>query len=371
MDTGNATRIRHIEAIPIGLPYTHDGPPTGFGGTQWTTLRYVLIKVTTEDGLVGWGEGFGYNVQGATVDVLRNTLAPLAIGKDAADIAGLMSWLKHTLHLFGRAGPTQYALGGLDIALWDLAGKRAGVPVSTLLGGRSRTVIPAYSSLMRMSDPQGVAHACERLLTKGFTQVKLHEHTVAAVAAARETLGPDIALMLDVNCAWTLNEAMSIAPQLAPYSLKWLEEPLYPPEDFASLARLRRSANVPLAAGENLPNAWAFKSAIESQALDYLQPSVTKVGGISEFRTILTLAEMHGHAVAPHSPYFGPGLLATIHLAAFSPLIGAIESFGLTLHAPLFGAIGLPDSQGMIGVPDAPGLGADPDPDIVERFTIR
>lgn len=366
----DGSKIRSIEAIPIGLPYTHDGPPTGFGGTHWATLRYVLVKVVTEDGLTGWGEGFGYNVQSATVDVVRNTIAPLVVGKDASDITGLIGWLAHTMHLFGRGGPTQYARSGLDIALWDLAGKRAGMPVSQLLGGMSRKEIPAYSSLMRMPDPRGVAHACERVLTKGYKQVKLHEHTVAAVAAAREAIGPKVDLMLDVNCAWTSNEALEMAKKLAPYQLKWLEEPVFPPEDFASLARLRRFADVPLAAGENLPNAWAFKSALESGALDYLQPSVTKVGGISEFQAILTMAEMYGSAVAPHSPYFGPGLLATIHLAAFSPLIGGIESFGVTLDAPLFGDIGLPDGRGVIRVPEGPGLGADPDPDVIERFAI-
>lgn len=368
--SGNS-KIRSIEAIPVGLPYTHDGPPTGFGGTNWTTLRYVLVKVVTEDGLTGWGEAFGYNVMSATVEVINNTLAPLAVGKDAGDIAGLMGWLKHTMHLFGRGGPTQYGLGGLDIALWDLAGKRAGMPVAQLLGGMSRRELPAYSSLMRMPDPGAVARACERVLAKGYRQVKLHEHTVEAVAAAREAVGADIDLMLDVNCAWTPNEALGIAKKLVRYQLKWLEEPIYPPEDFASLARLRQLADVPLAAGENLPNAWAFKGMIESGALDYLQPSVTKVGGISEFRTILTMAEMHGRAVAPHSPYFGPGLLATLQLAAFSPLIGGIESFGVTLDAPFFGDIGLPDGRGVIRVPDGPGLGADPDPEVIERFMIR
>lgn len=363
--------IRSIEAIPVGLRYTHDGPPTGFGGTNWTTLRYALVKVCTEDGLTGWGEGFGYNVLPATVAVIRDTLAPLAVGRDAADISALMGWLKHTLHLFGRGGPTQYALGGLDIALWDLAGKRAGVPLGQLLGGLSRREIPAYSSLMRMPDPRAVAVACERVRERGYTQVKLHEHTVEAVAAARAALGDDFELMLDVNCAWTPNEALAMAQRLVPHRLKWLEEPIYPPEDFDALARLRERAPVPLAAGENLPNAWAFKSAIASGALDFLQPSVTKVGGVSEFRTILELAGMHGRAVAPHSPYFGPGLLATLQLAGHSALIGGIESFGVKLETPLFGDVGLPDARGLIRVPDGPGLGADPDPEIIARCRIE
>ncbi|SAK55972.1 mandelate racemase/muconate lactonizing protein [Caballeronia hypogeia] len=366
----SGSRIRSVEVIPVGLRYTHDGPPTGFGGAQWTTLRYALVKVCTDDGLVGWGEAFGYNVLSATVQVIRDTLAPLAVGRDAADIAGLMGSLKHTLHLFGRGGPTQYALGGLDIALWDLAGKRAGTSVAALLGGMRRREIPAYSSLMRMPDPAGVARACEKVLARGFTQVKLHEHTVEAVAAARGAIGEDAELMLDVNCAWTPGEAERIVEQLVPYRLKWVEEPIYPPEDFEALARLRQRVPVPLAAGENLANAWSFKAAIASGALDFLQPSVTKTGGISELRTILTMAEMHGCAVAPHSPYFGPGLLATLQLAAHSPLIGQIESFGVRLETPLFGPVGLPDARGVIHLPDGPGLGADPDPEVIEACRI-
>ncbi|AET92863.1 putative racemase [Burkholderia sp. YI23] len=364
------SRITSVEVIPVGLRYTHDGPPTGFGGAQWTTLRYALIKVCTQDGLVGWGEGFGYNVLSATVQVIRDTVAPLVVGRDAANIAGLMASLKHTLHLFGRGGPTHYALSGLDIALWDLAGKRAGVPVAELLGGMQRREIPAYSSLMRMPDPAAVARASEKALSRGFNQLKLHEHTVEAVAAAREAVGEDVELMLDVNCAWTPGEAQRIMERLVRYRLKWVEEPIYPPEDFESLARLRQRVPLPLAAGENLANAWAFKAMLASGALDYLQPSVTKVGGISELRTILTLAEMHGCAVAPHSPYFGPGLLATLHLASHSPLIDQVESFGVRLETPLFGPIGLPDANGMIRIPDGPGLGADPDPDVIEACRI-
>jgi L-alanine-DL-glutamate epimerase-like enolase superfamily enzyme len=362
-------RIVSMEPITVAIPYRHEGPLTGFGGSVWPTLRYLLVRVETEDGLIGWGEAFGYGVIPATAAVIRETLAPLAIGRDAADVAGLMEEIKKTVHIYGRGGPTQYALGGLDIALWDLAGKRAGRPLAELLGGLGRKAIDAYSSLMRLSDPATVRRGCERALQKGFRAVKLHETTEPAVTAAREALGPDTALMVDVNCAWRFDEALAMARSFERNRLTWLEEPIWPPEDVASMERLRAAGDTPLAAGENVPNAWAFKP-LASGALDYLQPSVTKVGGITEFMKVASLAEFNGKRIAPHSPYFGPGLLATIQIAAACPLISWIECFGVELETPLFGSTGLPDGNGSIAVPTGPGLGMDPDPDVLARLRV-
>lgn len=363
--------IKKLEAIPVSIPYTHDGPPTGFGGAIWRTLNYLLIRVETEDGLVGWGEAFGYNCIPATQAAFEAMVVPQAIGKDASNIAKLMRELKRAMHLFGRSGPVQYALGGLDIALWDLAGKRAGVSVSALLGGPIRDRLQAYTSLMRLSDPATVRHACKRALQKGFKRVKLHEVTVDAVAAARETLGPDIQLMLDVNCAWDLKTAITMGRALEPYRLKWLEEPIWPPEDVDALKELRAAVDIPIAVGENIGNAPAFNLLLASDAVLYMQPSVTKVGGISEFGEVAALAKAHNRLLAPHSPYFGPGLLATLQMGAVFPEIGGVEIFGVELEAPLFGAVGLPNAEGDVVIPAGPGLGADPDISVVEQYRVR
>ena len=362
--------IDKIEAIPVAIPYRHDGPPTGFGGTVWKTLNFLIVKVSCKDGAIGWGEAFGYNIIPATRVALDTVVAPLAVGRDSSDIAGLMESLKKPLHIFGRSGPVQYALSGLDIALWDIAGKRAGVSVAKLLGGASRDSLIAYSSLLRLNEPATVSNACRRALEKGFRRIKLHEITVEAVAAARDAIGDDVELMVDVNCAWRATEAMTMARRLEPYRLKWLEEPVWPPEDIEGLDRIRAVSDVPIAVGENIANAWSFKPLLKSTAVNYLQPSVTKMGGISEFSRVAMLAEMHGRLLAPHSPYFGPGILATLQMAAAYPLIGGIESFGVELEAPLFGRIGLPGADGTIAIPQGPGLGADPDPDVMTRYRV-
>lgn len=363
-------KITDIEAIPVAIPYSHDGPLTGFGGSVWPKLTYLLVKVSTDDGLVGWGEAFGYNAIPATRAALEQIVKPLAVGKDADDLAALMLSLKKPLHLFGRSGPVQYALSGLDIALWDLAGKKAGCPVARMLAKEPRTSIPAYKSFMRLKDPAIISTACARAREQGYSSIKLHEITVEAVAAARQALGDDINLMLDVNCEWVADDAVRMAQALQPYNLKWLEEPVWPPEDVGALSRMKVAAPVPLALGENLANAWSFYPLLEDGVVDYYQPSVTKVGGISEFVDIARSATRLGRRIAPHSPYFGPGLLATVQLAAAYPVIGGIEVFGVDLDDYLFGPHGLPGSNGEIAVPVAHGLGCDPDPDIIAKYRI-
>ncbi len=363
-------KIIAIQTIQVSIPYRHEGPLTGFGGTVWPTLSYLLVRVETEDELVGWGEAFGYNAMAATIAAMETMVKPLALGKDTSNLAALMGGLRKSLHLFGRSGPVQYALSGLDIALWDLAGKRAGKSVAGLLSHEPRPSIPAYKSFMRLQQPDIISRACERAIDQGYQSIKLHEITVEAVAAARKAVGDRASLTLDVNCEWSADEAIDMARQLQPYRLKWLEEPIWPPEDLAGLARLRDTVDIPLALGENLANAWSFFPLLDDGVLDYFQPSVTKMGGISELSLVAQAAAKKGRTLAPHSPYFGPGLLATLQLAAAFRNIGAVEVFGVDLESPLFGAVGTVDANGSIAIPLGPGLGCDPDPEVIERYRV-
>ena len=363
-------KITSLEPIVVSIPFTHDGPITGFAGQTWTRLDYLLVKVSTDDGLTGWGEAFGYGCIPGTRAILESQVVPLVLGREAGDIGALMAELKTTLHVFGRSGPVQYALSGLDIALWDLAGKRAGLSIHALLGKAGRRQVPAYASKLRLSEPRAVADACEKAARHGFTGIKLHEVTVEAVAAARAAVGPGVALMLDTNCPWTPDEAASHAERLLPYQLAWLEEPIWPPDDIVNLATLRRRFPIPLATGENAANAWAFTALAETPELDILQPSITKVGGVSEFLTVGALCYLHGRQLVPHSPYFGPGLLATLQMAAVFPAMPWFEYLSVTLERPLFGDVASVRSDGSIAIPDGPGLGADPDPETLQRYRV-
>ena len=235
-------RINRVETIVVRIPYQSGGPSQAeaWGGKPWATADALLVKVTTDEGIAGWGEAFGYNVIPATKSAIDQVLAPLCIGRDPLGFEDLMLDLQQKLHIFGRGGPIIFGLSGIDIALWDIAGKASGQPVHKLLGGGARQKLPCYASLIRYSDPKFVAANVERATGQGFRHVKLHEISVEATRAARVAAGAGIAIMLDVNCPWNLRQAQDMAVRLREFDLYWLEEPVWPPEDYRALAEMRK-----------------------------------------------------------------------------------------------------------------------------------
>jgi D-galactarolactone cycloisomerase len=362
-------RIERIETIPLKIPFEPVGKPTGWRGRAWTGLETLLVRVETSDGLVGWGDAFAYHCQPAVKAALDRMVAPMALGRDPRDIAGLNYQLQKALHLFGRYGITIFAIGGLDIALWDLAGKRAGKPLAELFGGPVRTEIAAYASLFHLHDIEIVAEHTRQALAQGYRHIKLHETEEPEVRAARETAGAGMPIMVDTNCPWTPVEARANALRLKPYDLHWLEEPIFPPEDFRSLAALRRETGIAIAAGENACTAFEFQQMFAAGAVTYAQPSVTKVGGITEFRKVAALAETSGVALMPHSPYFGPGFLATLQLMSVRSE-GYIEVFYMKRAACLWRGRINADANGDIAVPQGPGLGYEPDPNVMQQYRV-
>lgn len=360
-------KIVQAEAIPLTIPFNAGGARAGWDGQAWNGLDVVLIRLETADGLIGWGEAFSYNCRRAVTAAFEDMVAPVVRGRDVTDIAGLMAELQQTLHLFGRYGITLFALSGLDIALWDLAAKSAGQPLGEFLGGAGPREIPGYASLFRYGEPDVVAERTRAALAEGYRHIKLHEIREPEVAAAREAAGPEVPIMVDTNCPWSPAEAREMALRLKPYDLYWLEEPIFPPEDFRALAHLRAETGVPLAAGENACTAFQFQEMFAAGAVDYAQPSVTKVGGIAEFRKVAALARSHGVALMPHAPYFGPGFLATLQLMAALPDSGLAEWFYLDREACLYGNAIAPKA-GIFQVPQGPGLGAEPDPEVIKDY---
>jgi D-galactarolactone cycloisomerase len=363
-------KIVDVRTYTLDIPFDFGGPEGGWGPSAWKQLTTLLVRVETQSGLVGWGEAFGYSCADAVRHVIEQLVTPALIGRDAADIAGISRHLQQSLHLFGRYGITMFAISGIDIALWDIAGKAAGRPLNHLLGGATRDSIPAYSSLFRYSDPELVAAKCASSIAEGFAAVKLHEITEEAVAAARHSLGDGVPLMVDTNCPWTPAQAYAMAKRFKPYDLTWLEEPIFPPEDHLALAQLRQRSGVALAAGENHCTAFQFRDMIAAGAVDYLQPSVTKVGGITELRKIAALAETSATVLMPHSPYFGPGWLATLHLMSAIPESGWIERFYTTVEASTSGEF-IHINNGGFKVPTGPGLGLDPDTDVIRDYARK
>jgi len=360
-------KIVAVETSVVAMPFEMGGPHTRFAGQLWDRLEILLVKVETEDGFTGWGEAFGHAAISATKAAIDTIIAPLMLGRDSRDINRITREILHGTHLLGRNGPFVFGFSGVEIALWDLAGKRAGQPIWRLLGGAERHALTAYASLLNYTDPQLVAKNVTAACEAGYQYIKLHEVTCEATRAAIEApAAGDARIMLDVNCAWLPHVARDYAASLADDGLYWLEEPVWPPEDVQGLASVR-PYGIPLAAGENTAGLFGFKTLIEAKAIDIAQPSVTKVGGIGEMVRIIQLCQVNGVAVFPHSPYFGPGLIASCHVAAALIDDPLIEILWLEMEANPFDPW-VRARDGKVALPQGPGLGVEPDPDVLTRY---
>jgi D-galactarolactone cycloisomerase len=357
-------KITEVRAIPLTIPVA---PMTPTSAWEAGIGRQALVRVTTDEGFVGWGECFAYGVTLAVCSVVDDALGPLVVGQDPTRIELLLDRMHRALMIWGRRGLAMMAVSGVELALWDLLGKARGVPVYQLLGGLCQPRLRGYASLLRYESPAEVRQAVAAALDQGFTAVKLHQTDVASVAAAREVAGPAVDIMLDTNCPWTVEEAIAVGRRLEPYALRWLEEPVWPPEDYAGLARVRQALRMPIACGENDATVFAFREILAAEAADVVQPSITKVGGIAEMKKIATLAAAANVTFVPHSFYFGPGLAATLHVAAAMPGVPYVELPPGQLAAPLL-AEPIRQAGGVAAGSARPGLGADPDPDVLKRY---
>jgi L-alanine-DL-glutamate epimerase-like enolase superfamily enzyme len=363
----DADTIARIETFPLRIPLRAGAGPAASSQAEPPAVDSLLVKVTTAQGYEGWGEALGFETAPMARQAIEGVIAPLCAGQDAMRIAPLMRALQERLHVLGRAGSLMHALSALDIALWDIAGKAAGVPLHRLLGGGVAD-LACYASLDGYFDPALARAGVRDALDAGFRGVKLHERDVAVVRAAREEAGPDVDLMLDVNCAWSLNQAREKAAELAGIGLKWLEEPLWPPENYDGLARLRAACAIPVAAGENVSTLLDFDRLMGGGAVDFVQPSPAKMGGVTELCKVFTVAAVRNVTTVPHTFYHGPGLLAAVQVsAALGTADTMIEWRHCDLEARVYGSALIPE-QGRIRVPQGPGLGIDPDPAVLRAY---
>jgi L-alanine-DL-glutamate epimerase-like enolase superfamily enzyme len=366
-------RITDVKAHHIRIPFDAGAASFRQGASAIAALDMVIVEVSTDTGLTGWGDAFAYVCPKTTVTAIEEMVAPQARGlevPDAEGIPGFMDRIQRNLHLFGRYGITMFAISGLDIALWDLAARVQGLPLHRLLGASQRTRIPAYASLLRIGTPEHVASECQGALRRGYTAIKLHETATPAVFAARQAIGAGIPLMVDMNCPLDGAEAIAFAQACRAATPMFLEEPVWPPEDFATLAEVRAKGGLNIAAGENACTVHQFRQMMTAGAVSYAQPSVIKVGGITEYLKVAALADQMGVRLAPHSPYFGPGLLATLQLMSLRDDGSFVEVFYMNRAACLWrGQIDV-DANGCIAVPEGPGLGYEPDQETMARYRV-
>lgn len=357
-------KITDVQAHLLAIPLKEVDFPAPW---VWGGFNQIIVEVRTDEGITGYGEAFGYGIPVAVASAINKGLKPALIGADPRDILSLHDRMLKENHLYGRYGITIFAISGVDIALWDIAGQCANLPLYRLLGGTSKERVPAYASLVRYSRQADLKTAALHAKRAGAKMIKLHQIDAESLRTFRKAAGDEIGLTVDVNCAWSFQQALEKALEFSPFRLDWLEEPIFPPEDFKSLARLGALSGMPLASGENACTVFQFQEMLEKEAVTYIQPSVIKVGGITEWRKVATLAELYNAVIAPHSPYFGPGLLATIHLVATHPLAQWVEYLYVNLEASVFQD---PPrfANGYLRVPQGPGLGLKIDPAVIREY---
>jgi D-galactarolactone cycloisomerase len=366
-------KIREIRLLPLLRER---------GGDGWESEAqnlHTIVELITDEGVTGVGSVYtSTQLVAGAVEVLRSRL----IGASATDPARVAETLHQQTFWQGRGGSITHAISGIDTALWDIFGKVTGQPISRLLGGRHRERIKPYGSLI-MTEPDAMRARLEPGLARGFKAFKIGwgpfgrrdtRTDEAIVAAAREVVGSGVELMVDAGGSaayWPhgYKWAIHAARMLAQYDVSWLEEPLRP-DDLDGYVRLTEHSPVPIAGCEVLTRRQSFLPWIERRAVDYIQPDVTKVGGISEQHRIAQYADDHAIMLVPHGFNTALGLAADLQVVAAAGNARWVEYI---LPAPFIDDLcetpPVLDAEGMLRIPDGPGLGFRWNPDGIARHT--
>jgi L-rhamnonate dehydratase len=368
-------KITAIEPIVLRLPNVTED----IDGTQ----DDLLIRIETDEGLVGWGEvDSSPEVAKAVIEApashgISHGLRELLIGRDPFDIEQLWELMYHKSIYYGRYGVAIHAISGVDIALWDIAGKAVGKPVHKLLGGSYRSTARAYASALMPEKPREAEGMAREYVQKGFTAMKFgwgplgqdEERDIELIAGARSGAG-DAKLMIDFGQRYTAKKAIRIANRTDKYRLDWMEEPL-PPDDFAGYRQLATSVSVDIAAGEAESGRRSFQRLIEEGRINVIQPDISRAGGLTETRKIATLARDGNTRLVPHAFKSDILLSACLHLIASLPDQELLE-FSVT-KSPLRNDLLLEPLRavdGFVRIPQKPGLGIELNPEVIARYRV-
>jgi L-alanine-DL-glutamate epimerase-like enolase superfamily enzyme len=372
-------RIADVQAWAVSFPLPPDAS-VRLGIGRAVKRDAVVVKVTTEDGVVGWGESHHGRSPGAVAHHVNTTLRQLVLGLEATDVVGVWSRIyRYQLGSHGLGAATAIAMSGIDIALWDIRGRLAGWPLYRLLGGAARAV-PAYAGGVSLGfqDPAALVEEARAVVARGYRALKLRvgdspERDLARVTAVRRALGDDVVLLTDANTGYSLADARRVMPALEALGVGWLEEP-FPPHDHRAYAQAAGFARLPLAAGENHYTRFEFHRLIEDRAVTILQPDLSKTGGVTEALRIAALASAWKLPIHPHTSMTGLNMAATVHLLAAIDNAGFFEGdvsrdnlFRDRLVHPAPYAV---DAEGCVRPLEGPGLGLEVDEDFLRRHPV-
>ncbi len=368
----------------IGLEYAF-APENAYGMSRGGGFKRHsgLVEVETDQGVRGIGEAFGNPF--VTREYFR-MVEPFFAGKSVFDFDHVEARLRNALYHLGVGNQLTSCLAAINVALFDAIARGFGVRVCDLIGGCARTRIPAYASTGFFSDDPNrqLGHMLAEAAGHPYAGAKIKigrgiASDVARVRLAREVLGPDKLLLVDINGAYTPDVALECARAIEPFGIHWIEEPL-PPGDLKGYAELRARSPIPLAAGEAHHTMRDFKALIEGRCIDIVQPSIPGVGGITEAKRIVSLAQASNLRVAPHVWGGAVGLATACHFIAAlpntphvdhppHPLMLEYDMSDNALRTQLLKAP-LVLEAGHVLLPEGPGLGIDLDPATVERYRV-
>lgn len=378
-------KISEIELVNVLIPLAASWLPKPVGRNYGA---HMLVRIKCDNGLEGVGEGYCGNATSAVAALIRDMMAPELIGQEATHISELYERMYRSGFYFGRVGVNSCAISALEIALWDILGKHLGTPICDLLGGSVHKRVPsypslrglfgdveerrvtAYASMQTYGTSEEVATVAQKAVEAGFKSVKLHQVDIASVKAAREAVGDDIEVTIDPNGYFNPLEAERFAKALTDYDVGWLEEPIWPPDDYQALARLRRRSPVPIAGGENECTVWGFRQIFATEAVDILQPEVATLGGIMESFKIYAMAQSENVLIAPHNFRYGPVLAASAHLSLLFPNVISLETPWFQLEANLLKE-GPEIANGHVTLTGNPGLGIVVDEDVIKEYRVE
>lgn len=334
-----------------------------------------VVRLETDTGIVGWGEAQSPVSPRTTKTIFEDLIRPIVMGRDPFDIEAI--WTRAFGAMRERGHPTGFyvdALGGMDVALWDIVGKSTGKPIHKLAGGRYRDRVLLYAG-MGGTDPQKVADTAEAHVGHGYKAIKLHllvdRDGVAEIAAAvRERVGPSIKLMVDVHMRQTVSSSIELGRRLEKLDFTWLESPIVP-DDIPGQAEIARSLDMAVAIGEWSRTRYEMREAFERRAYDIVMHDIGRTG-ITEGHRIATLADTYNIPVAPHVG--GGGILAVAATVEFS---ASCPNFMIMEHGHAANAVKseilkepYDPIDGYFHVSDRPGLGVEVDEEALERFSF-
>lgn len=371
-------KIVDVRAYPISFPLPPEARVT-LGIGQAVKRDAVVVKVTTDEGLVGYGESHHGRAPGAVAHLVNTTLRDLVLGMDAADVVGVWARIyKMQLGSHGMGAATAIAMSGIDMALWDIRGRAVGWPLYRLLGGASRA-IPAYAGGVSLGyqEPSALVEEVRGLVEEGYRAVKLRvgdspARDLARVATVRKAFGDELTILVDANTAYSLADARQVMPGLDAHGVGWLEEP-FPPHDYRSYAMAATFGRVALAAGENHYTRFEFTRVIEDRSITILQPDLSKTGGVTEARRIAAMASAWKLSINPHTSMTGLNMATSIHFLAAIENRGYFEADVSKTNPFRDELVSRPyelGPDGCVQPRETPGIGVEVDEDFLARHPV-